>query len=64
MMIEEMTNKYNGKADYYDFQTGYTYHIQNWANAYKLFGMNLPMQVSESGTVIGTYKVNTSLVNI
>jgi hypothetical protein len=64
MMIEEMINKYTGEADYYDMHTGYTYHIQNWARAYKFFGMNLPMEVSENGKVIGTVSIDLSLVHI
>ena len=49
MRIEEMINQYNGNADYLDLHTGYTYHIQKWANDYKKLGVNSPMKVSENG---------------
>jgi hypothetical protein len=64
MKIEEVINQYNGNSDYMDMNTGYIYHIQSWARGYKLFGMNLPLEVSQNGTVIETVTVDLDLVNI
>lgn len=64
MMIEDIINTYGYGADYLDQHTGYIYHISDWYREYKFFGINLPMNVSENGTIIGTCKINLSLVRI
>ena len=41
-------------ADYYDHNTGYIYHVKEYGNALKFFGIDLPMKVTDiNGNVIG-----------
>ena len=44
MALEDIINMY-GLVDYYEMSTGRTFLIGDWGRAWKLFGMNLPVNV-------------------
>ena len=53
MDIYAYADSINWGADYYDWQTGYTYGIQEAGRARKLFGIEMPIPVYENGELIG-----------
>ena len=53
MDIYSYAEDINWGADYYDWQTGYTYGIQEAGRARKLFGMEMPIPVYENSVLIG-----------
>ena len=53
MDIYTYAKSINYNADYYDYHSGYTYHIQDYGKALK-FGLPTPgIRVSENGITIG-----------
>lgn len=54
MKLEEIIKTY-GKNDYYDMNTGRTYHISEMQ--YHLFDNTTHVPVSENGNVIGIVKL-------
>lgn len=54
MTVEQIIKTY-GKNDYYDMNTGRTYHISQME--YHLFDNSTHIPVSESGEIIGIVKL-------
>lgn len=61
MALEDIINMY-GLVDYYEMSTGRTFLIGDWGRAWKLFGMNLPINVVQDGEIIGTANIDTTLL--
>ncbi len=53
MDIYAYAESINWNADYYDWQTGYTYGIQKAGRARKFFGYEMPIPVYKNGELIG-----------
>ena len=56
MKLEDIIRTYGKISDYYDFHTGYTYHITEMGEEDSVGNRKVP--VSEHGVVIGTVTVN------
>ena len=56
MKLEQIIRQYGKTADYYDMNTGYTYHIPQMSEPDENGDQTIP--VSEDGKLIGTCKVN------
>lgn len=59
MDIYEYAESINYGADYYDYQTGYTYGISEVGRAKKFFGIDLEIPVYQDGVLIGYARRNS-----
>lgn len=55
MRLEQICEMYGTKADYYDMNTGYTYHLTEMSEPDENGEQKVP--VSQNGTLIGTCRV-------